>query len=205
MSEYGIPINDDRVNIIAELERPNGTHSVLQLNEVSDGVFEATFLADQVGVYPIRLLAKGKSLRGRPFTREHLLTAATWAGGDQPPPSTGNPQNPNDKICELLRCIFGGKGISEEAIKRLLALGIDIRAIEKCLSKFCRQRTTEVLGKPRVALADLVASKAAASVQPRSVDESAVQQLISDLGTHGSALTNIAPAVKKSSDCGCGK
>jgi murein tripeptide amidase MpaA len=88
LTEYGIPIPSSRVAVRAELERPDGTTALLDLLETDPGVYETAFAALHSGVYRLRVLAKGVSLRGRPFTREHLLTAATWRGGDEPPPKT---------------------------------------------------------------------------------------------------------------------
>lgn len=102
MSEYGVPVNDQRVDIVAEIERPDGTSWTQSMSETTNGVYETAFVAGQQGVYPMRLLAKGKSTRGRPFTREHLLTASTWKGGDQRPPTGDN--QPTD-WCDLLACL----------------------------------------------------------------------------------------------------
>lgn len=209
MSEYGIPIEEDRVNLVAEIERPDGTKFTLGMSETTEGVYEATYPANQSGVYPMRLLAKGKSLRGRPFTREHLLSAGTWKGGDQPPPSDSNPSNPNDKWCDVLRCLIAGKAISEEAAKQW---GIDLKAIEKCLARFCRTRR-EGGTKPRVNIAAAVTDKAlaTASVQTHlagaGVDQAAVQQLLKEMGASGLALSEILTSVsdkKDPGDCGCG-
>jgi hypothetical protein len=102
LSEYGVPVGDDRAHVQAEIEHPDGTTSIVPLFAIEAGVFETTFAASAAGVYAVRLLAKGKSMRGRPFTREHLLSAAIWKGGDQPVP-TGD--GSEDAWCKLYRCI----------------------------------------------------------------------------------------------------
>jgi subtilisin family serine protease len=136
LSEYGIPVGDNRSSLMAELDRPDGTGTVLTLNETEPGVYEASFIASQQGVYPMRILAKGISLRGRPFTREHLLTAATWKGGDQPPPTgdgDGGGRPGSSDWCKILHCLLGGKVISKEALERFKKAGIDLEALQKCL------------------------------------------------------------------------
>ncbi len=114
LSEYGVPIESDRASVKAELEKPDGTKSTLTLAETDPGSYEATFTATQPGVYPIRLLANGKSMRGRTFTREHLLSAAVWQGGDNPPPNSHNPdpEDPQhhgdpDGVCAIVDCLLG--------------------------------------------------------------------------------------------------
>jgi murein tripeptide amidase MpaA len=87
LTEYGIPVGASRAQLRLELERPDKTMTTVPMTD-GDGQFAAEFTASLPGVYRMRLLAVGKTLRGRPFTREHLLTAATWRGGDQPPPKS---------------------------------------------------------------------------------------------------------------------
>lgn len=87
LTEYGLPVAN-RATVRAELERPDKTMATLTLAEVEPGVFETTTIASMPGAYQIRTLGTGHTFRGRPFTREQLLTGAVWKGGDQPPPTS---------------------------------------------------------------------------------------------------------------------
>ncbi|HEX2475382.1 MAG TPA: vWA domain-containing protein, partial [Lacipirellulaceae bacterium] len=89
LTEYGIPIGAGRATVRAEFERPDGTAGLLALTETEpdSGIYTASTAAPLSGVYPFRVLANGKTLRGRNFTREHLLTGAVWKGGDNPLPT----------------------------------------------------------------------------------------------------------------------
>ena len=113
LTEYGLPIGSDRARVRAEYERPDGTSGVLTMTEAdpASGIYTATLAAPLSGVYRFRVLAHGKSLRARPFDREHLLTGAVWRGGDQPPPnSTTNPGTQDDDVCRLLQCLVHSLG-----------------------------------------------------------------------------------------------
>ena len=119
----------------AEVERPDGTATVLTLTEVEPGVFERDTLAAMSGVYSVRVLAEGQSLRGRPFTREQLLSASVWIGGDQPPPRGGGDGGSyrDGKLCKLLLCLF-----TNESIQRFLKKHeIDVDGVIACIKRCC--------------------------------------------------------------------
>lgn len=115
LSEHGIPIEGIRASVRAEIADPDGSAQVVSLQEVasSPGTFECRREMAFHGVSRIRILAEGCTLRGRCFTREHLLTAATWKGGDQPPPRVkpGNddPRKTCGWLCSLWRRLFALK------------------------------------------------------------------------------------------------
>lgn len=92
LTEYGQPIDGARASVKAEVEEPDGARHVviLQPEATASGTFSCAHRASQDGVYRIRVMAKGDTLRGRPFTREQLLSAAIWKGGDQRPPGAGD-------------------------------------------------------------------------------------------------------------------
>lgn len=85
----------------------------------------------------VRRRPNGKSLRGRPFEREHLLTGAVWKGGDQHPPnSKDDPSTDHERLCRLLRCLFGDKVLTPHVEKYLAEHdGVDLRAFRECLKK----------------------------------------------------------------------
>ena len=135
--EFGLPISG-RADVSAELVRPDGSESVLALEEVEPGIFEATELATMSGIYRFRVLASGYTLRFRPFTREQLLTGAVWAGGDQPRPESPDPDGPNAKGCWccLIECALSDRGV----LKLLDSRGIDVARLRRCVAECCGTR-----------------------------------------------------------------
>lgn len=94
MTEYGMPM-DNRAEINAEVTAPNAAVSTLPLLENAPGVFDGNMLATQSGVYTFRIMAEGRTLRGREFTREQTLTGVTWKGGDNPAPTGTTGKDPD--------------------------------------------------------------------------------------------------------------
>ncbi|MEX2264199.1 MAG: S8 family serine peptidase [Bryobacteraceae bacterium] len=141
LTEYGIPIGGGRATVRAEFERPDGTSGLLWLTETEpdSGIYTASTGAPLSGVYPFRVLANGKTLRGRNFSREHLLTGAVWKGGDNPPPtSQDDPNEEKERCCRLLNCLLNGSVIRPEFEKRLQELGLDLNALRACIRAWCR-------------------------------------------------------------------
>ncbi|MEX2264197.1 MAG: M14 family zinc carboxypeptidase [Bryobacteraceae bacterium] len=142
LTEYGIPIGGGRATVRAEFERPDGTSGLLWLTETEpdSGIYTASTGAPLSGVYPFRVLANGKTLRGRNFSREHLLTGAVWKGGDNPPPtSQDDPNEEKERCCRLLNCLLNGSVIRPEFEKRLQELGLDLNALRACIRAWCRE------------------------------------------------------------------
>lgn len=135
LSEYGLPV-EKRASVQVELTRPGGSVVSLAMAETLPGTFEVATTATLAGVYHARFLARGATLRGTLFTREHLATAAVWHGGDQPyqPPSrdTGHAQ-----WCRFLECLLSTKNISRELSERLEKEGISLDGIRRCIQGFC--------------------------------------------------------------------
>ncbi|MEO8596722.1 MAG: S8 family serine peptidase [Candidatus Solibacter sp.] len=141
LTEYGLPIPGSRVNVKAEFERPDGTKGVLAMAEAGagSGIYTGSIPAPLPGVYPFRVLVDGKTMRGRKFTREQLLTGAVWKGGDNPPPTTtGDPQHGKDDLCKALSCLLGEKVFEPRFVARLKELGIDMEALRRCFGTWCR-------------------------------------------------------------------
>jgi hypothetical protein len=109
MTEYGMPMGGP-VTMYAEVTRPNNTTTTLSLVEGDTGIFTGSMQAALAGVYTFRILASGKTLRGRDFTREQTLTGVTWKGGDNPPPSTTDPRPGDDerrRCCKWVLSLIG--------------------------------------------------------------------------------------------------
>lgn len=136
LTEYGLPVAK-RAQVQVEVERPDQTRVALSLSEVEPGVFEVKLGASVPGVYRLRVLASGKTLRSKPFTREQLLTAAAWKGGDARPSNSGSdPHTRDGQLCRLLECLFGGKALSG-----LVERGANQKALMECLERFCSERS----------------------------------------------------------------
>ena len=162
LTEYGLPIPSSRATVRAEFERPDGTSGVLaMLEEQPDtGIYTASMTAPLSGVYPFRVLANGKTLRGRDFTREHLLTGAVWKGGDNPPPSgKDDPSEEKERLCRLLSCLLSGKVIQPDFERRLKELGINLDALRACIKAWCTPAQLPFVVRPSLS----------ASVSPTSV------------------------------------
>ena len=166
LTEYGLPIGGDRAQVRAEYERPDGTSGVLTMTEADpdSGIYTASLPAPLPGVYRFRILAHGKSLRARPFDREHLLTGAVWRGGDQPPPtSTTDPGTNHEQICRLLSCLFGERVLTPEFEKYLAGHGVNLKALRECLKRWCAQRPRPGVLTPGVRPPTAVANPAVVS------------------------------------------
>lgn len=137
LTEYGVPV-ENRANVTATVEAPDGSSSVLAFSEVDPGHFEAEMLLSQTGIYRYRVLAAGKTFRGTAFTREQVVTGAVWQGGDQPVPGGDQPDRPSgadgrDALCCLLACLLQTDW-GRELLKKN---GIPPEELEKCLRRCC--------------------------------------------------------------------
>ena len=135
LTEYGVPVAA-RATCRAELVRPDNTGATLAMPEVESGVFEATTPAILAGIYRFRILAEGRTLRGRPFSREQTLTGAVWRGGDNPPPTLkDDPNVRDDRFCRLIDCLLQQKSVKEALQKA----GIGADELRRCLEEYCRK------------------------------------------------------------------
>jgi von Willebrand factor type A domain len=138
LAQSGIPFSEG-VQVWAEIKRPNGTSTNIQLIVQDESQFTASFVSNLPGLYQIRIRARGTTNVGEPFTREKTLTAAVWRGGDHTPDSGNNGRDRDTGLCELVNCFLKRDGaISSEMEKQLRSLGFDLDYVRKCLSKFCR-------------------------------------------------------------------
>jgi hypothetical protein len=75
LTEYSLPV-EHRAKVLAEIEYPDKSHATVSLTEEHPGVFFASLVAMQAGIYRFRIVATGGTFRGVAFTREQLATAA---------------------------------------------------------------------------------------------------------------------------------
>lgn len=135
LTEYGIPV-EQRADVRGELERPDGTRTTLWLSETEPSIFEVDFPAALQGVYRVRLVAEGGTMRGHPFTREQLLSGAVFPGGDNPFP-TGDPSGHDGTkaVCYLLECLLEQDGM----LRWLKEHGIERDELRRCLREWCQE------------------------------------------------------------------
>jgi hypothetical protein len=110
LTEYGIPVAH-RANARAEVELPDNTRVTLAISEADPGRFQVSTPAILPGVYRIRVVASGVTMRGVPFTREQLLSATAILGGDNPLPTSAPSTKAHDEdLCKLIECLLGSFG-----------------------------------------------------------------------------------------------
>lgn len=122
LTEYEVPV-EHRAKVVVELTRPGGALVPVELDEVLPGTFEGGISATAPGTYQARFLARGVSLRGTPFTREAMGSAAVWRGGDRPyePPRKPKDDEWPRRLAELLR----DRSVSDELRRHLSEAGVD--------------------------------------------------------------------------------
>lgn len=127
LTEFGRPV-EYRAQVEAEVVRPDGVTTTVKLAEDAPGAFVAEMSALMQGVWRVRVLARGHTFRGSPFTREQLLSAPIVRGGDNPrPPGLTTPIDP---AC-VLACLS-----RDTKVRRFFkAHGIDAAALGKCMKR----------------------------------------------------------------------
>jgi hypothetical protein len=138
ITEYGQPI-ETRPQVTATMTRPDQTTAQLSFGESAPGEFDTSTIAGQAGVYRFHVQASGVSSRGQAFTREHLLSAVVGL----PPRDPTGPTTDGGReiVCEFLKCLSAQGVIDERLIRRLEALGINVRQLGRCLEQICRSST----------------------------------------------------------------
>ena len=136
LTEYGVPV-DHRAIVRAEAELPDNSRQTLALSEGAPGRFQVNTTAVIAGVYRIRVVASGLTMRGVPFTREQLLSATAILGGDNPLATSGPSTTAQDEdLCRLIHCLLGPNSLG-----RLLAQHeVDPKAVLSCVQTWCKAR-----------------------------------------------------------------
>ena len=133
LNEYGVPV-DHRAAVTAYVTDPLGATTPIPLAETQPGRFEATTVLAIEGVYPVRVVASGVTFSGAPFTREQTLTAAAFAGGDQPLPTT--PPQEHSPLCCLAESLTQAASVRAFLEKH----GLDPAEIRDAVSHCCTDR-----------------------------------------------------------------
>ncbi len=132
--EYGQPFPQTAgsASVQARVTRPNGSQAVLAMSPAGVGTYVAALPAASPGIYQFVVSASGLTSRLTPFTREQVVTGAVWAGGDEPPPKTEDPDGGSGTDwCGTLRCLL--KAMSPELRKRLEEQGWRLDELLKCV------------------------------------------------------------------------
>lgn len=132
LTEYGVPV-DHRAAVQVLVKDPGGVKRTVGLTETAPGIFECTVPTSIAGCYELRVMATGRTLRNRAFTREAVRTGAVWIGGEQPPPSSTGQGQVGEVIRDLLCCGLSERVIRPELRRRLAAIGFDVDALQKCI------------------------------------------------------------------------
>ena len=119
---HSVPVENARV--IARVRFPDGGMITVPLPAIAEGSYQAEFTAPMAGVYTVRIVAEGSSLRGARFTREAVRTAAVWPRGDAPPPTSHD-----DGLVRPLAVPAGIKAINPDLLRRY---GIEVERMLKC-------------------------------------------------------------------------
>ncbi|MDX6227178.1 MAG: hypothetical protein QOI76_568 [Frankiales bacterium] len=127
LTEYGLPV-EHRAHVVAHANGPTGPQTI-SLTEGSSGLFSGQLPTPLPGVYQVRVVAEGLTLRSVPFTREQLLVAVCIPGGDRPsqPPRDGGSHD----LCDFIDCL------SEVGAKFLVRNGISPDELRRCVHEHC--------------------------------------------------------------------
>jgi len=116
------------------VERPDGQTLQLTLTEETKLPFRyrSEFETTLPGVYRCRVKAVSQSRRGHRYTRERVLTAVVWHGGDEAvrhPPTASDDQCAGSArcVCALTHAIAGSRFDSPELARELARHGCDCK------------------------------------------------------------------------------
>jgi len=138
LTEYDVPLQTDAV-VWAEITNPDQKIHDIKLQRIDAGTYSASFHTALPGVYSCRIRAEGLTGQGSPFSREKTLSAGVYYGDYDPVPQP----EPDGALCHLIECFLSGKVLSPATEKRFLEMGIDLKRLEKCVSRICGDKTTE--------------------------------------------------------------
>jgi hypothetical protein len=138
LREYRLPLRTP-AQVWADVLQPDGSRATLPFSASGEGAYTADWTTSRPGVYRFLIRAVGHTTGNARFSREKILTAGVWAGGDQPyNPQTGK----GGESCEWILCLLEQAEKSKELQARLKEWGIDLAAARKCIEAHCRK------GKP---------------------------------------------------------
>lgn len=139
LREYDQPV-ERRATCWADVTRPDASMFTAVMTEDEPGRFEGSFVAQQPGLYTMRIRSTGTSFFGQPFTREQTLSAYIVQGRAGDP--DGHPSYPGNDSgsrfwCELLTCATRNGLLSGKLLEELRRRGLDLTTLIKCLEHTC--------------------------------------------------------------------
>ena len=151
LTEYGQAVKGS-AKVVAQVTQPNRSVRRVNFKEIAPGQFEGGFAATAHGVFKCRLLAKGKTLTGRRFTREQILTASIYdpnhLAPDEDPIDNIDPGNGDhacaEKIAILIKVMSERSEVAKLLARRLNQVGVSYRELIDCLGK-----TVELMQRER--------------------------------------------------------
>jgi Common central domain of tyrosinase/von Willebrand factor type A domain len=137
--EYEVPLATG-AKVWATITGPGFAGSTAVFDELGNGNYQLEWPLQRVGSYRFVVHAEGRTSGGDPFTREKVLTAGVWQGGDKPWEPVENPegedkrrpQPPGDDD-DRLRRLLAEMEESPSMRARLAELGFDLAAVRSAL------------------------------------------------------------------------
>lgn len=140
LSEYGIPVSG-RARVIARVAIPRlSTTKTIELKQIDEGLFQAELKGQEYGLYNSRVMVRGQTLRGSPYTRETLVSGAIYK--PRPPE---DPQAPDEDIpvgpdCRkqfalLIEVLRKNRKLADLLQKAIKKHGGDLARVLTCLYK----------------------------------------------------------------------
>jgi hypothetical protein len=189
--EYRAPLTHS-ASVWADVRQPDGSRATLQFSRASAGDYRADWTTTRPGVYQFVIHAEGHTSGQARFTREKVLTAGVWVGGDRPfDPADGGDgggTGKDDASCRMILCLIETVMKSPELQERLKALGLDLDDLRRCLDRQLGKGRTTVEGGR---------AEAATSDEWRTLSRSPeFRRLIASLASSGLAEMKVLEAAK---------
>lgn len=142
--EYDIPLAPT-ASVWATVSEPGGGTATALFAPAGTGQYELTWPLNRPGAFRFVVHAEGQTSGGDLFTREKVLTAGVWQGGDKPwePKESpepgrgdkpGKPRRPDDDLAVLHRFIAVAER-SDRLRTRLADAGVDLDAVRSALEE----------------------------------------------------------------------
>jgi len=141
--EYGMPMTSP-AGVWANLKQPDGSQVTVVMQQTQPGNYAANWTTKLPGVYEFVVHAEGYTSANGHFTREQIVTAGVWAGGDQVVDPNNNRPGGSDVpgswtgLCEMIVCLLEQVAHSGELQEYLKRLGLDLDQIRNCVERHCR-------------------------------------------------------------------
>ena len=135
--EYDVPLVAE-AKVWATITGPGGALDTAGFDDLGGGRYQLEWPLKRVGAYRFVVHAEGRTSGGDPFTRERVLTAGVWRGGDKPWEPVEDLEGQDhrrqpSKPDERLRGLLAEVDQSPDLRTRLAGLGFDVAALRSAL------------------------------------------------------------------------